>query len=173
MTAVIEYDGMGTYFKKSAWGYADVSLDQNYEVFNALTGFRSDDPPLIPLRGIPDQCSAMAEELFQEYVIDEDEVCESAGEEYVLRSEAEKWIAEGKSRYVLDFRGEPSRHFVIRPGLQYATWMFLDEIQASLRNAGITMKQAGWLWDVTLKTMAAIEEAIGSHRVRLLFWLEF
>jgi hypothetical protein len=147
-------------------------IPRDYRLFAALAGVRrdGDEPlPLVAPRGYPDIASGDADDVFFQYVRDEDERPLMDIRE-ATRAEAEAYVARGRSFY-RDLPGRP-RKWVSNPDWHTPSWLFTAEIRPALRVFGLEPMDCSVEFDIVCGTCAALERFYGPNRARILFWFD-
>jgi len=151
--------------------FAEVYLERNYDLFGALgligvsgtlaaykeivTKEGPPRPPLFSPRGIPHPISAMARGSIELMILNEDKeeriikgedavygLLEHKGDTWVLKKDAERYVRNGQSRYLLNDDGIENKHFISDPNCEFSSWLFLDELKKTVSAAGFSRQIA-------------------------------
>ncbi len=162
------------------------NLPRAYEVFDALAGGREAqmrpedrDPrllPLIPPRGMPEPCSDSAAQSYF-YLI-----CEPADRpdrnvwppwRFVTPAEASDWVRKRGSHeasFLQWVNGDRTWRVASAPENYSATWLSLEEVDASLSHHGIAWDSIPVEYRIIRSAMAQLVDQYGMSSARLIVW---
>jgi hypothetical protein len=153
-----------------------LALPAEYVLFHALAGVRpqTNDPPLVPPRGLPARVSdEVLRAYFTPVFADEDVAARPPPRGvpfYLLQSEVEATLEYQRG----ERRGEPGdRHWLVAdPDWHTPSWLTYREVLAALAHLGLTVAERSPEFRATLAAMAELATAYGPDRVWLVFWFD-
>jgi len=146
---------------------SEVFLERDYRVFSALAGVRAaeDDATVFDPRGFPEDASGLTQLAYYVHIVSDQEFVANGLSRFVRASEVAAIIANGGH-----YRHK-SKKLVSHPEARRPSWLTISEIQNALSTIGIRNETLGVNWQLTLRSMQAIETEFQS-KVRLVFWFE-
>ena len=141
-----------------------INPGRNYNIFGMIAGVRSNDEPMFPVRGEPENMSFLAAWDAYLYVTDGDE-----GEGSCTRKNAESWITAGYATGVYDTSGKLTK--VSHPDWHSQTWLTSEEFGQLLDSARKKHVGFGIQWDALRAAMKALEDG-GDNDVRVVIWFD-
>ncbi|HYS70503.1 MAG TPA: hypothetical protein VEM14_09705, partial [Gemmatimonadaceae bacterium] len=147
--------------------HSEVFLERDYGIFAAFAGVRAaeDDVTVFEPRGFPEDASAFTQLAYYVHILPDQEFVANGLSRFVRARDVAGIIADGGH-----YRHK-SKNLVSRPDARRPSWLSISEIQTALRTIGIGNETLGINWQLTLRSMQAIETEFQA-RVRLVFWFE-
>lgn len=161
-------------------------LDRDYGVFDALAGGRSAvlppdvqdlrSEPLIPPRGMPNPCSLAVAHHYYFIVAETTELPDRSfwpAHRCVTPDIASDWIRNKRcheGNVVQWIPGDRTWRVVSEPGNYGATWLSLEEVDASLAHHAIQWDSLRISYRILRDAMATLVQEFGSSRVRMTLW---
>lgn len=154
-------------------------IGRDYHLFGALAGIRTAEPPLVPVRGIPQDPSRDVAGWYYQVAVEPDEVPrlrESGGTfgpcGFVTLQDAEVYVSRGCSHWRLPLPEPPIRRQISNPEWHSPTWLWFEEIQQVLAYRGLDVKSINPFFAAMYDAMLSLHRGLQTERVRLVFWFD-
>ena len=135
-----------------------INPGRDYELFGLLAGVRSDEVPMFPIRGIPDNMAFESRYDYYYYVVENKK---DTDENYVTRKNAEEWVAAGLSTWK-----DTDHKLVSGPDWHTPSWLTYAEFKKVLTGLDVEVTYKALLVDM----MALTDH--GKNDVRVVFWFD-
>lgn len=137
-----------------------INPGRNYELFGKIAGVRSGGQ-MFPLRGLPSPLGYKARGDYEIFVVDH----ETDLEGHVSRDDADRWVANGSSRYT-----DERKVFVTDPDAHSMTWLSSAEWRAVLESGPFEWGEPDVDYFAMLAAMDEIERR--GHTARVVIWFD-
>jgi hypothetical protein len=155
----------------------EINFARDDDLFQALAGDpQSENPPLYPPRGLPEQGSSELKERYFTPIVEDEEAPPDRSGFYMLRSEVERMMKD--KFHVAHLRchywGGPDgpRKLISDPDSHTPSWLTHRELLAALEHHDLSVAEQHVWFRAAVAAMAELAREYGPDRVRMVFWFD-